>query len=1022
MSPQEIIEILKTVIKGQAGETPRNPGFFQEIRGKALSIVPLIHPTLSDVDQETLNRYYDTAVKEYISVYPVDMDSASSLVRKGFRTWLTEERKATMPHYYFDRYTAYLRKQGRSQKVIEELSRASEDILGKLGDPESSEASYKRGLVVGSVQSGKTGNFNAVINRAIDAGYNLIIILSGIMEDLRSQTQLRLEEDVVGEGYLPKTRNEGNKGVGEISRFGPMGKSSVPQVISLTSHTADFRKTLADARFSLNSRNLLVCKKNTGVLKNLLMWLSDHLPNGKEQHDIPLLIIDDEADNASLNNLGHKGREYASTINGHIRAILKLFRNASYLGYTATPFANVLQDKNEENEGKNWPVPYRRDGKQETKEFAQVGNIYPDDFIELLSPPSNYIGAKQLFATLAETEIPKIPLIEPVLDYQEAFPDMVVDDPGEIRPATQAEIAAGSAVRRPRKDDPFPVVLPNSLKEAIECFILTIAVRMHRAPAMNGSSLYKPHHTMLIHVSRFIDWQNRTRGLVEHEVNEITRRIKNDMPAAKNSIYARLERTWAKYYAAIISNIRSYLPPDYGDEFLTPVSYSDIRNLLPKAVEGIEVKAINSITKDKLVYTTDSSGNGKKYIAIGGNRLSRGFTLEGLTVNYFLRDTTYADTLLQMGRWFGYRPGYIDCCKLFTTYDAIEKFDSTTRTIEELEAEFRKMQKQGKTPEDFIIRVKKDPGALKVTRPAILKNAVTVKWSYQDRLVQTTRIVLNATRIREAWHAMQQLFRSQADEMFSADGFIQMDTDVNGMLSFLNCTNSFEKDQADEFVQIAAFVKRCQEQNKLKKWRVAVKATGQGTELKSEESGLPEDIRLTNRRGPSTKIYRDIFLYKGIFSVSEKSANLISAGKDLSLLLDETEQREAELNFEAEQRILLQEKGIIPEEAEKKAREKTKPERVYRELMSEETGIFLIYLIDPRSVFSTKDGTSDQDLEDFRKKHGIDLDVPLIGYAIGFPPIESDMGIEYLRGDYGITEEEDADEYDSETLDANNEE
>ncbi|MBK9591016.1 MAG: hypothetical protein IPO32_05765 [Crocinitomicaceae bacterium] len=152
----------------------------------------------------------------------------------------------------------------------------------------------------------------------------------------------------------------------------------------------------------------------------------------------------------------------------------------------------------------------------------------------------------------------------------------------------------------------------------------------------------------------------------------------------------------------------------------------------------MEVKAINSVTKDKLLYPSNSP---KKVIAIGGNRLSRGFTLEGLTINYFVRSTDYSDALLQMGRWFGYRPGYLDCCKLFITQDSVDKYDLVTCTIEELETEFRKMEDKDKTPDNFVIRVKKHPGTLKITRPTILKDTLEVNWSYQDSLEQTTKFI-----------------------------------------------------------------------------------------------------------------------------------------------------------------------------------------------------------------------------------------------------------------------------------------
>ncbi|MDR3713085.1 MAG: Z1 domain-containing protein [Puia sp.] len=1015
MNHQEIIEAIKTLIKLQAPEGEGIPlTFFDEQRDLILTMLKM-KPALRNMDSVTLNDLYTTAVREYKSVYLVDINPSSALTKKGFHTWLTEKRKAELPTEYIGRYLTYMGIQGRPQTVILELARSSEAILGKLGDPHSDTAFYTKGLVVGSVQSGKTGNFNAVINRAVDAGYNLVVILSGIMEDLRSQTQLRLEMDVIGEGMIDlKTEQYGVKGVGRVSRFGVQGNSEIPQVFSITSYKSDFKKQIQDASFSLNNRNLLVCKKNASVLRNLLIWLSDYLAENQEQHNIPLLIIDDEADNASLNNMGHKGREYASTINGHIRAILELFSRKTYLGYTATPFANVIQDRNQPAEG-SWPISYRRNGETVIRNFKQVSNVFPDDFIELLDPPSNYIGAKQVFGATVDPDTKKIPLIEPVTDYIESFPSKVIDTPEGVRPGAKEELDKEvAALRSPRKDDVFPQQLPESLKRAVECFILGIAVRMKRRPAMAESRLYNPHNTMLIHVSRFTDWQNRTRQLIQEEVDRLIQRTQ-ELPSSPHSIYAQLERTWNQYYAVIIENIRTYLPKDYGDEFLQPVSFDDIKPLLPRAVQGLEVKAINSVTKEKLVYTTDQSGEGKKYIAIGGNRLSRGFTLEGLTINYFIRNTNFADTLLQMGRWFGYRPGYIDCCKLFTTWDAIEKFEAATRTIDELELQFKEMQRMGKTPQDFILRVRTHPGVLDITRPSILKNAKEVKWSYQDTLVQTTQFELKQERIKRAWEEMINLFNG-----FTIKGdFCVLDTDVTGLFRFLNCPNSFYN-FGEQLNHIKKFLDLCAEQDKLKRWRIAVKMTGASRHfIASASTGLPEDIQLSVRSGPSSKdahaLYRREFLTRGIFTGSGQSANIISAGKDMSLWLDPKEIADAEKEFIDSKVAALMEKNKNQTETEARdiARKLTKPERIYREKMSDDTGLLVIYLMDLREVFK-KD---DEELRRVKEDRQIDDTIPLIGYAIGFPPISANIGGIYLRGDYNIDEDEGEDEeYDPELL------
>ncbi len=1035
MTNTEIIELIKTFIKSKTEQAGSNISlsYLDSLKQDSIQFLKQFIPGIAEKDSQTIELLYQTARNEFLSIYPVDINPSSTLRKKDLKIWLTDERKHNMPGDYINRYLTYLRKNGRPERVIEEISKSSEKILSNLGDPKSGSEFYIKGLVVGSVQSGKTGNFNAVVNRAIDAGYSLIIVLSGIMEDLRSQTQLRIETDVIGEGTInTQLDTKGDKGVGKVRKFGELGDQNVRQVFSITSYKSDFVRTVQEADFSLNNKNILICKKNTGVLKNLLIWLNDYLIENKDKHNIPFLIIDDEADNASLNNLGHLGREFASTINGHIRALLNLFSKKSYLGYTATPFANVLQDRNESAEG-NWEITYKSNGNTISKEFGQVDNIFPDDFIELLNPPSNYIGAKQIFETVLDNEVKKIPLIIPIQDCFVSFPLKVIDNPdGSVRPATEEEIEDRIGIRSSKKNDPFPYdelpddnkflnKLPYSLKEAIECFILTIGLRLSRKPEMVNSALYNPHHTMLVHISRFITWQTKTKTLISKYIISLESKILNDLPSSIDSIYGELERVWNKNYASIVSDIRTYLPDDYQDEFLISKTFNEIKPFLIEAIKGIETKAINSETKDKLIYSEDSARNGKKYIAVGGNRLSRGFTLEGLTINYFIRNTNFSDTLLQMGRWFGYRPGYLDCCKLFTTSDAIEKFDLTTRTIEELEMEFIKMERKNKTPKEFILRVRNHPGALKITRPSILKNAEEVNWSYQDKLEQTTSFHLEPAKIKNSWDDLRGLFSKYQSQITDNNkGFYIIQTDYNGLIEFLSISNTFH-DYEQELENIKRFMALCIAKDKLKNWTIAIKKAGDARTLTPDKTNLIGDITMSIRSGPdkSHLNYRGNFITRRVFTASGKSANIVTSGSDFSILLSETEIREAQIEFRKERKEFFMEKdkSLSDEDANKKASKLTLPERIYRERMSDENGLMVIYLFDLTHVFRQHGDTEDIEMKEMIKNGGFNLDIPLFGYAIGFPPISPDPGGVYLKGKYDIMEDEgDSDELDQELI------
>jgi hypothetical protein len=1040
-------DIFKQLIKSKSiNSLTEFDHLFDKIKDDAIQMANL--SVLEKVDEFTLKSYFKTAKNEYLSVNKIDPGISHSLTKEDFKTWLNEKRENEITWDYSKRYSEYLIKSGRSEKVVKETEDSSLSILKKMADPKSKSPIYNKGLVVGAVQSGKTGNFNAVINRSIDAGYEIVIVLTGIMEDLRSQTQKRIEKEVIGEGTIESGEAIGKKGVGFRKRFGVLGGSSVIQVKSLTSESKDFSKAVKELDHTLNDKYVLVCKKNVSVLKNLIIWLHNSLEEGKEKHNIPLLIIDDEADNASLNNMGSKGRNYASKTNGHIRAILELFHVKSYLGYTATPFANVLQDRNEYPEN-DWPIKYKFKGDDVEKQLKLVDNIFPDDFIELLNPPSNYIGAKQIFETLTPIENQlneKIPLVAPAVnDHIEDFPSRLYIDNEELIGVenitskdewddkygfegyfdfeTYSEYRKGTIAAT--KDDNFPKKLPDSLKTAIKCFIIALTIREIRKPSMINSDLYQPHNTMLVHISRFTFWQNKTKRLIGEYVDEIIYKIKNDKPNSPTSIYVELKKLWYSNFgfAYIVENIKIYLPKGYEDEFMVPLVFDSLIPVFIDAVRGIEVKAINSFTKDSLEYPKNTP---KKYIAIGGNRLSRGFTLEGLTINYFVRVTNYSDALLQMGRWFGYRPGYLDCCKIFTTQDSLEKFNDTTKCIEELETEFIKMEEQRKTPENFVLRVKKHPSTLKITRPSILKNAIQVKWSYQDSLVMTTQLKVDKKTILDTWGNFRNNIAPKFNLKNDNEDILSYKTNAGEVIDILkNQPNNYNEKEPE---YLTKFIELCNEKGYLNNWTVGLKITGSSKPgISKKYAGINDNLNIINiqlarRSGPKNENDISLFINKKRFRASSKSANIISSNEDMAIILSSSQKHEAKENFYNFKAAEYQrkDKTLTKEEAQVKARgHMTIPERYYREKMSETEGLLMIYLFDSSYVFNQK-FTSKKDPEKNKGlkrkfKEYIDKNdlsdvvdnTPLVGYAIEFPPIKNDPGGTYLQGDYKLDFDED---------------
>ena len=938
-----------------------------------------------DLTDEDYESKYQLALRQVRSNFVTTISSSNSLQDSHKKSWLTEQRIEELEwnnedavSKYRNRYLKYLKVIGRSDAIITETKESSLKIIQKIGNPKSNSDFFVKGLVVGSVQSGKTSNFNAVINSCIDTGYRLIIVLSGLMEDLRQQTQIRIEKEVEG-----KMIKEGEFiGVGKIAPYGQGDYDQVNQIIVPTSIHVDFNRNMQKQDFNLNQVNVLICKKNTSVLQNLLLWLNDNLKEDAEKLNLPFIIVDDEADNASLNNAGYKGAEYATKINGHIRALLALFRRKTYIGYTATPFANILQDYNSVPE-KKWEISDRR--KNEIVELDLVDNLFPSDFIELLNPPSNYIGPKNFFETRID-EVTKIdPLIaEPIREHIEFFPERINSKTGEgVKKYSNKYEFEGdpnavskydtikdyrSTTQATKKDDNFPIAIPQSLQEAVKCYIIGIAVRLHRRPQLIELPYFQPHNSMLIHISRYSNWQCRTKELIVTFVEDLQRRINNDPLSGTDSIYEEFERIWNKYFLFSMGNLKTYLPEGYEDDFLTPLTFVDIKGLLPTAVKDIDVKAVNTVAKDSLDY---SSGE-KKYIVIGGNKLSRGYTLEGLTINYFVRGTNLADTLLQMGRWFGYRPGYLDCCKLFTTKDSLERFDLVTWTIEELEKDFKSMSKDDKRPIDFANKVLTHPGVIQITRAPILKNANLIKGSYSDKIIQTTELKMDKDLLESSWKSFRTVYSEFSKEFEHIDNqpFITLKTDVDGLKKFINTakniTSTFDRQSVLKYIEL------CNKKDYLTNWTIGIRIKGSENTytIPAENSGFLKDVQLTKRKGASEGRFYTKLKEENIFRVSGNSSNIRTSSEDLSITLTTTQKKAAQKKWDDDQ----SNKG------------KSRPEHIYRKLIPKTDGLLLFYLMDVKEIYN--------DIE-----NDLDHTIPLIGFAIGIPPLDDTIGDDYLIND-----------------------
>ena len=675
-SYQKAIEVCRTLIGLKVAVTDNDID-------TAVNNVVLMFPTLS---KEVLKT-------KLMSIYSVRVEPMQILEGRERRTpWLKAfKAEQTSQWSFWSRYKYYLEHQkGFEPATIQGVDDMTDKILDRFFNPQKKDIVIsKKGLVVGQVQSGKTANYTGLVCKAADAGFNLIIVLAGTYNNLRSQTQLRLDEGFLGfdtQFERVRTRETTKIGVGLISGF----DDAIANSYTTNSERGDFTRRAANtAGFNFNAPQpaLLVVKKNSTVLKRLNIWLNTHSENGIINNK-SLLMIDDEADNASINT--NASNDDPTTINRYICSILNKFNRTAYVGYTATPFANIFIPQDD-------------------------SNLFPRDFIINLPSPSTYIGPDKVFGTSLtpdDTNDDLLPIVVPINDFATFIPN------------------------KHKKDDVKPSLsdVPESLRLAIKCFIVTCAIRNLRGQEHK-------HNSMLIHVSRFQSWQNHIKDLVTHVFNY----YKQEIEVGDNMVLEELRKVFEedngtyKSYKTTTQTISDSRFKDI-DDSLVIHKWEDVKSQLYKAVQKIAVKSINGSSKDALTYY-ENQDEGISVIAIGGDKLSRGLTLEGLSVSYFLRASKMYDTLMQMGRWFGYRSGYVDLCRLFTSSELNEWYRHITLASEELREEFSYLYEVGGTPEDYALRVRNHPGVLQITSLAKMRYASTIEVSWAGRLVETYQLL-----------------------------------------------------------------------------------------------------------------------------------------------------------------------------------------------------------------------------------------------------------------------------------------
>ncbi len=675
---------------------------------RVLAMGTILEDYAEDLAKEA---YYEIDSKMGLGVSLVDPEAQHD------KDWVYKRKDINW--FYSDAYEKHLKNEKWSPTVVQSLSDVGSNILGHIQDPKSPGSWDRRGLVIGHVQSGKTANYLGLVTKAADVGYKFIIVIAGVHNNLRKQTQERVDE-----GFVGRTKDEDNwKIVG-------VGRDDFPHPATLTNIYADFNKrTAAQSGWSINDFSkpiVLVIKKNVSTLTSLRGWLEELNAKGQGKiTDVPMLLIDDEADNASINT--KKEDNDPTKTNRRIREILSLFDKSSYVGYTATPFANIFIN----------PAAY---GDEKLRE-----ELFPKDFIYCLDAPTTYFGPDKVF--LDESSSDRI--LETIYDAENYLPfshkkDFEIQD------------------------------IPPSLYKAICQFVVVKAIR-------NLRGHHEKHSSMLVNVSRFVDIQKDVRGHISVYLKRLKEAIKANY-AVPDSVSGKNE---------YMIQLKDIFEVDYCD---CDTVWSDIKKELFEAVDSIRTFVVNSKSDELLDYKKyEKDGTGLTAIAVGGLSLSRGLTIEGLCISYMYRNTRMYDTLMQMGRWFGYRSDYEDLCRVHLSRDSIDWYSHIAESSDDLREQIKQMRRDGLSPKKFGLYVLDHPDRLLVTATNKMRagEKQTFKHNFSGRLVENYILpsddetnALNRELIQKYWETG---FGQGAESIEETEkGWIIRNVELRQIWEFLN--------------------------------------------------------------------------------------------------------------------------------------------------------------------------------------------------------------------------------------------
>jgi len=828
--------------------------------------------------------------------------------RPWFRAWDTSDG------YYWKRQQSFLRNTlHRADYEIDNLDLSSDRVLAHLEDPRSPNRFNIRGLVVGHVQSGKTANFSALIAKAVDAGYKIVIVLSGLHNSLRRQTQIRLQRDL---------GHENTPGVGAPEA------SKVWIWMTGDELSQDFNPHGQNAGvLQGNNQVILVVKKNKSRLDRLIRWME-----GKVPANVPVLVIDDEGDQASINTGGNRsGFEPAedtgdvsdktdltpedvdgelsedeldpSAINVRIRRLLQLFSRVSFVAYTATPFANVLIDP-------------------DATDVEGGIDLFPRNFmLSLPKPPGNkYVGTERLFG---RDQLPGDADDVEALDVIEIVPDWEV----------------GMLIPSRRGDEPS---VPQSLSQALRDYLLASAGWLQR------SGKDEPC-TMLVHTDMRKALQNSLADQIEAELASLRQEWKYD---TAGTLRAELEHRWEMEFRQKSAAIN----------LSWDTAFADIEPHLARLInESVPVRRLNSDHLDTADFEQEPM---LKAVLVGGNKLSRGVTIEGLLVSYYVRLSPYYDTLLQMGRWFGYRGDYVDLTRLYSTEQLISWFHDLATAEEDLRRQVELYDKKKATPLQFAPKIRSHPAML-VTAENKMRAATEIMQSYDGELVQTLRFPFGTSdcldRFRENLDYTRGFLSGLGPPVTNEEGLVGWtDVPTNAIQDFLDrfwvmTQTSIHPPTVRDYIHEQSRL------NELVRWRVLVHGQARPTEALGRE-----DLGITGV-GPIGLISRS-----RLKSDPTSLGVITDPGDELYGLSDEDIK-------DAEEQAAL---GEYPTRG-----------KAYRSKRSPEEGLLILYPISGNSVPTSSRAVNRIPL--FRER---EERCTVLGYAVSFPYSDSPATVTYIQG------------------------